>query len=344
MPLLTQHRLQRRGLREALPRLHVHVQRVGLRLRGGRAALLHPVQLRGLFVVYLQRLQVQELGQRLHVLLGVAVHAVGASRVSALQLRRIRLAHGAVDEVVRLVRGAVAAGVEAVPAGLAEAVPALRAVEGSHHLALRRRRRWYPVAHAGILYAVELTVDLGVELVAGVRLEGHLPRHGILAALVLHDLEAPLHLLGVQLPLVVHLGECLEEGLQSPDHEGLVHQLHLEDVPEDLDVLRRDQGHLALHVRLGLCLVGPEHTVDAQLDVLLRRRASAVVQQLREVVVVGMLGGGLVRLVVEVADHRAHALEGRPGLGQLNLRKALHDPLVLFIPRLVCVHVRKPLL
>ena len=42
-----------------------------------------------------------------------------------------------------------------------------------------------------------------------------------------------------------------------------------------------------------------------------------------EIVVEGVLPGGLVGLVVEIAHHGAHALKGRPGLGQLHLGNSL---------------------
>mmetsp|Transcript_19482 Transcript_19482/g.58707 ORF Transcript_19482/g.58707 Transcript_19482/m.58707 type:complete len:381 (-) Transcript_19482:257-1399(-) len=343
MPLLAQHCLQGCRLRVALLRLLVHVQN-GLVIVAVAVTLLGPVCFGRSLVVDLQWFEVQELGQRLRVLLGVAVYAVLASCVRALELCRELMADGAVDEVVRLVRRAVAAVVQAEVAMLAEAVPALRTVTVGDAVALRPLLRRHPVAHAGGLHAVELAVELGVELLAGVRLEGHLLQDRVLRTLVVHNLQAPFHLLGIELSLMVHLGESLEKGLQCPDHEGLLFQLHLENLAEDLHVFRRDQRHLGLDVRLRLRLVGPQHAVDAQLDVLLRGGAAAMVQQLREVVVVRVLRGRLVRLVVEVADHRAHSLERSPRLWQLDLREALQDPLVLRVPLLICVQIGKPLL
>mmetsp|Transcript_80179 Transcript_80179/g.226995 ORF Transcript_80179/g.226995 Transcript_80179/m.226995 type:complete len:321 (+) Transcript_80179:102-1064(+) len=223
VPLLAQRGLQGRGLREGVLRLRVVHHGPGAAPSRAPA----PVHLCGPLVVNLERLQLQELWQRLLVLLREAVDAVLAPSVGALELRGHRLADRAQDEVVRLVLRPVALGVQPLEARLAEAVRALRAVAGGHRAAL---------------YAIELPLRAGVEWVVILRLLDVLHQllgDAVLRALVAHDLHAPLHLLRVELALMVHLRERLEEGLQRPDHIRLFYQVAHEDVPEVLHVLRR---------------------------------------------------------------------------------------------------------
>mmetsp|Transcript_126778 Transcript_126778/g.364630 ORF Transcript_126778/g.364630 Transcript_126778/m.364630 type:complete len:397 (-) Transcript_126778:244-1434(-) len=245
-----------------------------------------------------------------------------------MQLRWVHLADRAGDEEIRLVARAIALRMQPLEARLAHAVAALGAIARGGQ---------------GAFDAIDLP-RAAVQLLGRVRLVGQVAGDILLRALIVDDLDAPLHLLRVQLALVVHLGEGLEEGLQCAHHVGLVDEIDAQNVPQELHVLGRHQGHLTGQVGLGLRLVGPQDSVDPQLDVLLVRRTPAMVKKLRKVVVERMLPRRLVRLVVQVAHDGADALETRPGLRQLHLGEAFHDPSVGLVALLVRVEVCEPLL
>mmetsp|Transcript_112727 Transcript_112727/g.318598 ORF Transcript_112727/g.318598 Transcript_112727/m.318598 type:complete len:211 (-) Transcript_112727:1052-1684(-) len=209
MPLRAEGGLQGRSFRK-------RVSVLGDEGRRGRRrfALIGFVELLpGCSIIDPERLKVQELRQGFLVRVHVAVVTVFAAGVRALQLRDVLLAEGAEDEIVGLVRHPVALHMQLVVTAHAHAVPTLGAIAGCDQAAID---------------AVELPLLWRVQVVSRVMLFRimHFLLHPRLRPLVLHNLQAPLHLLNVKFALVVHLGEGPEERLDCPHHEGLVHEVN----------------------------------------------------------------------------------------------------------------------
>mmetsp|Transcript_25537 Transcript_25537/g.64366 ORF Transcript_25537/g.64366 Transcript_25537/m.64366 type:complete len:441 (-) Transcript_25537:279-1601(-) len=232
--------------------------------------------------------------------------------------------------MVRLVLVAVALRVQALEAVLAKTVLAVGAVTRRDHLALD---------------AVELGVRGRVHQLPRVVLEVHVFRYRRLRPFILDDLQAPLHLLRVDFFLQpVLLRKRLQKRFQRAHHERLFGQVDLQHLRHLLHVEGGNEGLLQTDVVLRLGLVGPEHAVQPQFDVLLLAGPPAVIQKLREVVVERVLPGGFLRFVVEVANNGADALVGSPRHGKLHLGESLHDPGKLAVSFGVRIEVRKPLL